>query len=139
MKSIIKKVLFFLTGNIFFQKLLERLLLKGQYLMGMGSGSYVSDSGEYAIIKELKELKNKSYCIFDVGAHKGDFTRLTTSYFTDNEPVKVHCFEPLGATFKSLSSNFNDDSRVILNNIGLGKQEGMFDLFYDSEVPGGRL
>jgi len=64
-------------------------------------------------------------CIFDVGANKGFYTRLF-SYLAGTKG-EVHAFEPVPKTFDFLKNKIENDPRcrnVILNNCGLGNQEG---------------
>lgn len=134
MKKIIKKQIIRASGSSFSQEVLNYILYQIQYLMGIGSGDYVEESGEYIAVKKMKELLSKiDYCIFDVGANQGNFVKLALPYFSDKESVKIHCFEPSRATFGKLSGNLSGDSRVILNNIGISRDKGESDLFCNSE------
>jgi FkbM family methyltransferase len=44
----------------------------------------------------------------------------------------IHCFEPGRHTFGVLEESFTNDSRIVLNNWGIGKENGEATLFYDS-------
>jgi FkbM family methyltransferase len=128
----VKKILLAaLFGNSFSQKVLEKRIKFLQRLTGIGSGGNVNNSGEKGLFKKLKTFKKPSYCIFDVGANKGNFALLALRSLNGFANFSIHCFEPSRITFKMLSDNLTGKSFVTLNNIGLGKEQGEFDLFYE--------
>lgn len=133
-KNIKKKIVYFITGNKIAQKYIARRIRKSQILAGIGSGGNVENSGEKSILKRLTSLKQDSYCLFDVGANKGDFTKIILDFF-NNDNIEIHCFEPSKATFELLSNNIKSD-KVILNNKGLGKEAGIFPFYTDSPGSG---
>lgn len=135
-KKKLRAMIFGISGNRFSQNFLDKKIRALQLLTGVGAGAGVKSSGEFAILKKLKDFKSPSYCIFDVGANKGDFTNLALSYLNNKESFSIHCFEPSKATFEILSQNLKENPHVILNNIGLGKEKGEFDLFTDSPGSG---
>lgn len=125
-----RRILVPIAANKFAQRFLEYNVSLSQYLMGVGAGGEVTSSGERAIITKLKQLNLPSYCIFDVGANQGQFINLVLSCFsTDN--FHIHSFEPSLHTFQMLTKNVGDKANVNLNNFGLGKENGEFNLFYD--------
>jgi FkbM family methyltransferase len=125
-----RRILIPVSGNHLFQKLLEYNVCVSHYLMGIGTGGDVTFSGEHAVIKKLKHLNLPSHCIFDVGANKGQFLNLVLSNFREDN-FYVHSFEPSLYTFQKLSSNVGNNPNVSLNNFGLSKEKGQFNLFYD--------
>ena len=126
-----KKFYNFLCGNKYAQHYLDKRVRRLLGLMGVGSGGRVESSGELVILKKLKAMKRENYCVFDVGANKGDFTKLLVSGFENGERFEVHSFEPSKATFDMLRSRVEGEENVVLNNIGLGKEKGEFDFFTD--------
>lgn len=57
----------------------EKLIKKLQYSLGIGSGSFVNDSGEEKVIKIASSTftsQNAPLYIFDVGANVGKYTSL---------------------------------------------------------------
>ena len=128
-KNIKKKIVYFIMGNKIAQKYIARRIKKSQILAGIGSGGSVENSGEKSICKKLKCLKQDSYCLFDVGANKGDFTKIILDFFS-NDNIVIHSFEPSKATFELLSNNIKS-GKVILNNKGLGKEAGIFPFYTD--------
>jgi len=129
LRNLKKKMIYFITGNKICQKYIARKIRKSQILAGIGSGGNVENSGEKSILKKLQSLKQERYCLFDVGANKGDFTKMILDYFNNNN-IEVHSFEPSKATFESLKNNIKSD-KVILNNKGLGKEAGTFPFYTD--------
>lgn len=126
----LRRLLTPVTANKFAHRILEYNVLISQYLMGIGAGGEVIHSGERAIITKLKQFNLPSYCIFDVGANQGQFINLVLSCFkTDN--FYIHSFEPSLHTFQMLTKNVKGKPNVSLNNFGLGKEKGEFNLFYD--------
>lgn len=136
--TILKKFLTFIliqiSRNKFVQNLLQKVIVVFQYLMGIGAGGGVSSSGEKIIFKVLSEICTEPYCIFDVGANKGQFLDLALESISTNN-FSIHCFEPGAQTFSSLSEREEDD-RVTLNNMGLGKKKGQMTLHYDEPGSG---
>ncbi len=128
--SIVKSALIKVSGNRYIQSLLEKNVLTSQDLMGIGSGGGVFSSGEQTIFHILKQRFNPPYCIFDVGSNKGQFLQLILKNIAVDD-LSVHCFEPGHQTFKSLVESFKNDKRIKLNNIGVGKEKGEADLYYD--------
>ena len=137
LRKVRKKILFKICGNSFAQRLLDKRITRLQRLTGVGSGGSVATSGEFAVLKKLKDLKGQPCCIFDVGANKGDFAELALSYFGSDEVFFVHCFEPSKAAFAVLYRNMAANTHVVANNLGLGKDQGKFDLFTDFPGSGG--
>jgi FkbM family methyltransferase len=133
--SSLLKVLGKITGNGQLQKALEFNVRASHYLMGIGAGSDVSESGEKAVFRLLGTMAGAPFCIFDVGANKGQFLELALAQLP-TEPFAIHCFEPGHVTFKLLQSAAGDDRRVHLNNMGLGKERGMAILHFDEAGSG---
>ncbi len=133
--SLIKRILIVLTGNALAQRALGYCASKCQYLMGIGSGSDVNGSGEIAVVKMLGRFCRPPYCIFDVGANKGQFLNTVTSEI-DQEQCIIHCFEPTSDSFNTLKQNAPKSPNIILNKLGLGKEQGTFSIFYDEPGSG---
>jgi FkbM family methyltransferase len=132
------KILIHLYGNKTGQRFLERMARKAHLYMGIGSGENVYESGEAGVLHKLKTLKPPPYCIFDVGSNKGQYLDLVLSALK-GEDFQIHCFEPSSSVFGDLSGRAKNDPRVTLNNIGLGREKGEFDLFFESKESGGSL
>ena len=62
-----------MSGNEVAQKVLKKLVNTFQHMMGIGSGGAVSTSGEQVVLSVLLKKYKPPYCIFDVGANKGQF------------------------------------------------------------------
>jgi FkbM family methyltransferase len=128
---LLKRALAKVSGNRFIQSILEKNVKALQYLMGIGSGGEVSISGEQSILDVLKHRFKPPYCIFDVGANKGQFLRLILGN-TAVDDLSIHCFEPGLQTFRILVESSKGDRRIKLNNIGVGKERGEAVLHFDS-------
>lgn len=123
------------TGNKTAQQVLLKINKYAQYLMGIGSGTDAESSGEKGVFDLLLQKHQPSYCIFDVGANKGQYLQLVLEHF-GNENTYVHCFEPGQSTFVSLTNNAPASEMIKLNNIALGKQKGEARLYYDEKKSG---
>ena len=128
----VKALLGQLTNNRPGQYFLESAVLVAQYLQGIGSGGNVYSSGEHVIFKTMKDKvgPNRSLCVFDVGANKGQFLSLACSCL-DGRQFTIHSFEPGRNTYKQLCEKAGKYTNATLNNFGLGREHGEFELFYD--------
>jgi FkbM family methyltransferase len=139
LRRLIKNALIKMTGNRFAQDMLEEIVQISHILQGVGTGSSgsceVRTSGEKAIFDALKQKHRAPYCIFDVGSNKGQFLQLALENIaTDN--YSIHCFEPGRETFRFLDESFRKDTRIKLNNVGIGKEKGEALLYYDAAGSG---
>ncbi len=128
------KILQWIAGNRFVQKVLEKNVFILQYWMGIGSGSGVSTSGEKRIFNIIEKICTPPLCIFDIGANKGQFLDLALEFLSTDD-FSVHCFEPGVETFKILSKR-EEDTCVKLNNLGIGKKKDLMTLYYDKPGSG---
>ena len=126
----------FLYGSAYGQRRLEKKVKKLQRYLGIGSGGNVQNSGEAKIIEMLKKEKSSNLCIFDVGANKGNFAKMALSVLRKDDKLTIHCFEPSKYTYNLLKQNLTGNTQVILNNIGLGKEQGEFNLYYNEPGAG---
>lgn len=106
-----------------------KLALKG---MNYGEGNFYN-TGEQNVVKIIKEkMADKAVVLFDVGANIGEYTNYLLQMFSDAE---IHAFEPSEGTFGILNNNMND-SRVILNKIGLSNETKEAILYSDEDGSG---
>ena len=124
----------FSPGAYKLEQIARRLLLRA----GIGSGSGVDSSGEACVFKILTKNLKPPYCVFDVGANKGDYATLCLKALSGGGAIaSLHCFEPSAPTFELLSQRFkNTDENIILNNFALGAQEQDATLYYDKQGSG---
>ena len=137
-RRILKKIAARATANSSAQRLLERLVSAEQWLMGIGAGGDVSESGEQVLVRLLREESRKRkrpLQLFDVGANKGQFISLLFGGL-EGVPLHIHAFEPSGFTFNTLVECRGRDNRLTLNNVGLGRCEGVMTLHFDEEGAG---
>jgi FkbM family methyltransferase len=140
-KDWFKSFLVRLTSSNAAQRLLERNVVFLLELMGIGSGSSPSWSGEKGLGRLLRERyagSKRPLCIFDVGASAGQFLSVVVQPLAAaGIPFRVHAFEPSPTAFQKLQASFRDRPDISLNNCGLGREPGQFDLF--SNAPGSSL
>lgn len=102
--------------------------------MGIGAGGDLDTSGEKIVhIRKLKHLyakRKQPLVVFDVGANKGLYSRMIIDNL-QGIPLTIHAFEPSQHTYKVLCDNLKNLPNCFLNNFGLGKESGQFELFYD--------
>ena len=135
---LIKRALSKLSGSRHVQRCLQKNVSVSQFLMGVGSGSDVSSSGEAAIFALLKGRVAPPYCVFDVGANKGQFVKVILDNLATDQ-LSIHCFEPGLQTFASLTSAVGLQRRsglVKLNNFGMGREVSEAVLHFDSAGSG---
>jgi len=118
-----------MTANRFSQSLLLRGARGAEYLMGVGAGSSVADSGECSVLERLKHSGQEAV-IFDVGANKGQFLRMAAEAM-GTVPRQFHCFEPSAVAWNCLRENARGMPGVTLSNIGLGRETGTRILYAD--------
>lgn len=128
----IRNALIKMTANRPAQDLLEEIIQIAHILQGLGGGSgEVETSGEVYVLDLLKNKMSPPYCIFDVGANKGQYLKLIIDSIP-SEDYSIHCFEPGHEVFKLLMNSVDARSNVFLNNVGFGKEICSATLHYDS-------
>lgn len=131
--NIISVLFGFHSGQI----LLEKINRISLYLMGIGSGSGVDDSGEKSVFRKLSDIDINEYCILDVGANKGQFLNMASKYMVkNNKKFHIHSFEPSKSTYQSLLNNTTSLQNITLNNLGLSDKFGEAILYYDAPGSG---
>lgn len=135
-KGAIKKLLINISGNSYVQRALEYDVSIAQFLMGIGSGGSVEESGERSFIHSLSQpTGNEPLCIFDVGANAGQFLR-TLLAVLNGRNIQVHCFEPGADAYARLVSAGGNKSNILLNNLALADHGGEMTLHYDQPGSG---
>ncbi len=129
--NILKNFAIRFTGNFFIQKLLKKNLNVSTYLMGIGAGTNVKESGELILIKQILQSQKNKVVIFDVGANIGLFSNLIISELSGKLNFELHCFEPSKAAFNEFEKNVKTGENIYLNNFAFGKEKGEANLFYD--------
>ena len=81
---------------------------------------------EEGLTRMLLEVMKPGVVVFDIGAHFGYYT-LLSSHLTGNEG-EVHAFEPVPTTFDMLKFNSRHLQNVVLNNIGMSSRDGVVEL-----------
>lgn len=95
-------------------------------------------NGEYAFMEVLKKsFHQKHFTAFDVGANKGDYSRLLLSCAQKHElRYKLHLFEPLSACFEQLKTCFKEDPSIILNPSGASDLTTELEMYLDPQNSG---
>jgi FkbM family methyltransferase len=131
--ALLKRVLSKISGHDYIQRCLEKNIRASLYLMGVGSGSDVSASGEEAVFRALGQRFAPPYCIFDVGSNQGQFLQIALKNIPFQD-LSIHCFEPGRETFKALTrfaAGLDEHAAIKLNNIGVGNEKGQAVLHFD--------
>lgn len=140
-KNWIRSFLVRITSSNQAQALLERGVVFAHQLMGIGSGSSPSWSGENTLRRRLElqqDASGEPICVFDVGANTGQFiSSVLMPLQSAGRPLEIHAFEPSPVAFQTLRETFGGKSNVHLNNFGLSHENGEVQLF--SDRPGSSL
>jgi FkbM family methyltransferase len=87
-------------------------------------------NGEAWLLQTLAAA-GKLSTVFDVGAHRGDWTALALEA---NPQAVVHCFEICPPTFERLAARYRGDTRVFTNPFGLFETAGEIPVKYCPEA-----
>ena len=125
-------------GNSVGQRVLESATKGFLFMMGIGAGAGVGNSGErQVLLKARRNLESgERFVLFDVGASKGDYIGIALET-SELRPLVVHAFEPSGIAFESLMSRWGSRDDVVLNRVGLSNTSGTRLLHADA--PGSTL
>lgn len=118
-----------LFARAFFSKLNK--LLYNCSIRGLGVYNYenMDVSGESNfILKHIKKdsFKKKEYVVFDIGANKGEYTKLISNIINN---AQIFSFEPHPKTFNVLKNNCQNNSNITLFNCALSSEKGKLELF----------
>ena len=79
---------------------------------------------------EVKDILLLNALVFDVGAHVGD----KTAYYLSNQVEKIICIEPHPEVLIDLRNRYQNESRVVIEPMGLSDTEGV-GLFFPGFGP----
>jgi FkbM family methyltransferase len=130
MKNIIIKLLIYITGTKFSQRLLSHNMRLSQFFMGIGSGGDRRTSGEQVAFDLLKRNVEQPLTIFDIGSNQGQYLSLVENNF-QNFDFQIYCFEPNSVAFERLENRFGEEPHIFLNNIAISDHIGKSALWYD--------
>ncbi|PTX97145.1 hypothetical protein DB345_08195 [Spartobacteria bacterium LR76] len=85
---------------------------------------------DYRMCLRLRGSGVKPSTIFDIGANRGQFAIGATGLFPEAD---VHCFEPGSVAFSKLKAEFQDNPRVKVHKIALGRSPGVTTLRVTSQ------
>ncbi len=80
----------------------------------------LDSNGELRVLQILSKYNCKIF--FDVGANKGDWSKLVLSMFSEST-ITIYAFEIVPQTFNSLTKYANDHENIIAVNKGLSNKE----------------
>jgi FkbM family methyltransferase len=86
----------------------------------------IQKNGELTFLRKHAE---RCSVIFDVGANKGEWTKLAFSF---NPKATIHCFEPIKRLYKELLTN-NFTTNIICNNIGISEKPDRKLIYLDTQ------
>jgi FkbM family methyltransferase len=135
MNRLIRNAIVTFSGNPRSQRVLKRLVLAGQDLMGIGCAGASASSGERVLALMLRQksaLAQRRVCVLDVGANRGQFLTMITTGLGE-VPYHVHSFEPGASAYRQLCDAHGANPYVTLNNVGLGRERGSAKLYYEAE------
>lgn len=100
---------------------LFNFIRKCDFLLGIGSGGMVENSGEREALQKVLSKLPDTITVFDVGANKGQYASLLTETSKDKE-LSIHCFEPSKTAFSTLEQTLQRYSipNKRINNFALG-------------------
>ena len=115
------------------QPLLLQLLKLCHAGLNYGGGQSVEDSGEIDAQRFVfaKLGNSRALTIFDVGANDGAYLQSALNVFRGR--LKAYSFEPQSATFNKLRTRFENEPRVELRKVAIGKESGTAELFFDGD------
>lgn len=98
------------------------------YLQALSKGEFSHDQYDF----QKKIIKNHDkLIIFDLGANRGDTVEKYLELFPKAE---IHAFEPFPLSFEILSKRYQNDKRVILNNIAVSDHNNKSTLYVNKNV-----
>lgn len=136
MKTLFKKLLNPLLGNVKFQPLFEYLQQLSLYGMHIGRGGSKDDSGEGVAIKYVAEKlqHEKQVTVFDIGANIGTYSILLNTVL--KERGRIFSFEPSQKTFKKLQEHTRNIPAITAYNFGMGSEDAILTLFSNQDESG---
>jgi len=137
MKRLFLKVIREIIGRTTDTCMLESLHEECAKALGVGSGAFVASSGEIIVLERIRSLLPAQVCLFDVGANIGKYSEILEKLFSDRQ-YQIHAFEPSRATMELFASNpdLKNKGQIQQNNFALGRCDGEFTLFSDSNGSG---
>lgn len=125
-----------ILGNKWLQKVwwyLYKISLKG---LNYDRGHIPSANGEpFALNYVVKKLHKKDFILFDVGANRGQYLKMSLEQLKKHINVSpvIYCFEPQKSAISKLEAIRNNSDQVHIFNLALGSSESTLNLYKDSE------
>ncbi len=129
--SVLRQLLKRPFANRIGYELLRHQVKLCHWLMGIGSGGALNESGERSIVKKLlRESAGRPLTVFDIGANKGQFLGMLLKEL-NGHLESVHSFEPGCQSFSLLKETPHGSVPVKFNQCAVSDKPGRAELFYD--------
>jgi len=105
----------------------EILEIRIQQSLGKGWGAQSIKNEPRAALKLLRrfEKSENTFLVLDIGANSGEWT----SGLILEKNLDIVCFEPSKSSYDSLVIKFKENRNVKVENVGIGLNDGIFDLW----------
>lgn len=134
-----KKKIVQLICRLRLQRLMQKLHLFALTGMNYGNANALefADTGEvHAMDYVIKKLSGQQrFVFFDVGANRGDYTKLILSK-VQTKQLNIYAFEPVKQTYACLTDNMRDHHQVKTFNLALGDKEETRIIYSSYETSG---
>lgn len=122
----------------YFQRKLRGFLVRAFYWLENNNNVDFHRNGEEnflnAVTQYLKNLKVGAIEIFDVGANRGEYSKILQSKLTGNEiNARLHLFEPTTSCFDMLKESFGREPHLFLNQVAVSNTAGFAKIYFDQE------
>lgn len=80
-------------------------------------------NGDEHLLKTLstRVFKSEKSVVFDVGANKGDWSKL---WLSGNKNTEIHLFEPSHLLYKALKNSFYNNPNIFISTNAVGDNAG---------------
>lgn len=122
--------------NFFKRKLKNALWRIFNYLENNGNADFYTN-GENSFLKNFVEsFSEKSLTVFDVGANRGEWTKMFLGRISPSLNYDFHLFEPSLPCVNELKEKFSGNRRMNVVHAGISDVAEKRDIFYDEEKSG---
>ncbi|MBF2065556.1 MAG: FkbM family methyltransferase [Calothrix sp. C42_A2020_038] len=101
--------------------------------MNVGGGHEIENSGEQQTLHWYFTKINvqDNYCVFDVGASRGEFTNKVIALLENK--AKIFCFEPQNTCYEILTNKFSHYHNISILKFALSKENKSGNIYFSSE------
>lgn len=127
-KSILKFALNRIPGSVF-----EKIEDVAQKQLGKGHGAWTTNDEAYNLARFVKKLGISEVVAIDAGANVGNWA---ASLMDELPSATILAFEPSQIAFLELKKRFQENKKVKVFNLALGKQNEISKLYADKSGSG---